>query len=142
METKPIQLSHDVRRFLDEPNFAVLATAGQDGEPHQAVLWYRLEPDGRILLNSRVGRRWPAELRLQPRCSVAVAALGDAYRWVGLQAIVEAIDDDLGRARDDIVVLAERYGETDPESTAAFRSQPRITFRLAVIGVHDHLDGD
>jgi len=48
--------------------------------------------------------------------------------------------DDVGTARDDIVALAERYDEADDESVVSFRTQQRISFRLRVIAVHDHLE--
>src|SRR6266536_2415409 len=47
------------RTFLEQRLFAALATIDPDGAPRQAVIWYRLEDDGRILINSRIGRRWP-----------------------------------------------------------------------------------
>ena len=59
--------------FLAAPRrFAILATLDPDGTPRQAVIWYRLDPDGRITVNSAEGRRWPANLRRDPRCSLAV----------------------------------------------------------------------
>jgi PPOX class probable F420-dependent enzyme len=133
-------LSERVRAFLGQPLYPTLATAGADGEPHQAVIWFRLEPDERILVNSRSPRRWPAELRRSGRGSLAVTDLEDPFRWVGLQVVVEAIIDDVAQARDDIVSLAERYDEADEDSVARFRSQERISFRLRIVAVHDHLE--
>ena len=43
-------------------------------------------------------------------------------------------------AREDIVALSVHYGEFSDDSAARFRSQPRISFRLRVVGAHDHLD--
>ena len=57
---RAISLSDRVRTFLAAPNYATLATIGEDGTPHQAVIWYRLDPDDRILVNSRSPRRWQA----------------------------------------------------------------------------------
>jgi PPOX class probable F420-dependent enzyme len=132
-------LSEQVRAFLARPLYPTLATVGEDGSPHQAVIWYRLEPDGRILVNSRAPRRWPAELARTGRASLAVTDLDDPMRWVGLQLAVDEVIDDVDRARDDIVALAERYDEADDESVAAFRSQQRISFLLRITAVHDHL---
>ena len=129
-----------VREFLEGPLYPTLSTVGADGTPHQAVIWYRLEPDGRVLVNSRSPRRWPTELRTDGRASLAFTDLEDPMRWVGLQAVVEEVIDDVGTARDDIVALAERYEEADDESVASFRTQQRISFRLRVIAVHDHLE--
>jgi PPOX class probable F420-dependent enzyme len=136
----PAALSDGVREFLERPLYPVLGTSGVDGEPHQAVIWYRLESDERILVNSRSPRRWPDELRRFGRASLAFMDLQDPFRWVGIQAVVEEVIDDVARAREDIVELAVRYDEADEESVASFRSQERVSFRLRIIAVHDHLD--
>ena len=133
-------LSERVQAFLGQPLYPTLATAGADGEPHQAVIWFRLELDGRILVNSRSPRRWPAELRRSGRGSLAVTDLEDPFRWVGLQVVVETVIDDVAQAQDDIVSLAEHYDEADEDSVARFRSQDRMSFRLRIVTVHDHLE--
>lgn len=136
----PAVLSDRVRTFLQQPLYPSLATVGADGEPHQAVIWYRLDPDDRILVNSREKRRWPDELRRDARASLAVTDLADPFSWVGLQVVVETVIDDVATARDDIVALAVRYEEDDEESVVRFRSQERISFRLRIVAVHDHLE--
>ena len=133
-------LSERVRNFLELPLYPSLATVGEDGAPHQAVIWYRLEPDGRILVNSRAPRRWPTELQREGRASLAVTNHEDPFLWVGLQVVVEEVVDDVTRAREDIVELAVRYAEDDDDSIAKFRTQQRISFRLRIVAVHDHLD--
>jgi len=136
----PAALSERVRAFLARPLHPTLATSGPDGEPHQAVIWFRLEPDDRILVNSRSPRRWPAELRQAGRASLAITDPDDPMRWVGLQLVVEQVIDDVAVAREDIVALAVRYEEDDDESVADFRTQERISFRLRITAVHDHLE--
>jgi hypothetical protein len=136
------QLDARVIAFLQAPNVASLATVGDDGTPHQAVIWYRLNDDGTLLVNSRAPRRWPAELARSRRASLAIVDEGDGMRWVGLACSVVEIDDDLTRARADIVALAHRYGDTAPGTIAAFMTQQRISFRLRIDAVHDHLAGD
>jgi hypothetical protein len=135
----PAQLSDRVREYLERPLYATISTVGTGRAPHQAVIWYRLEPDGRILVNSRMPRRWPEELERERQASLAVVDLDDPLRWVGLQCVVEAVVHDVDQARDDIVALSVRYGEEDDESTAAFRSQERISFRLRAVAIADHL---
>lgn len=136
----PAVITEPVRRFLAAPRLAALATLGPDGAPHQTFIWYRLEPDGTILVNSLVGRRWPAELRREGRTALAIANVANQLSWVGLTVEVIGIDEDPERAAADIVALAHRY-ETNPSETSitTFRSQQRITFRLRITGVHDHL---
>jgi PPOX class probable F420-dependent enzyme len=136
----PATLSDPVRRFLEGPLYPVLGTSDADGEPHQAVIWYRLEPDDRILVNSRSPRRWPAELRASGRASLAFTDLADPMRWVGVQAVVEDVIDDVAQAREDIVALSIRYDDFSEEGAARFRSQERISFRLRITKVHDHLE--
>jgi predicted pyridoxine 5'-phosphate oxidase superfamily flavin-nucleotide-binding protein len=129
------------RAFLEGPLFAAVATADANGAPRQAVIWYRLEGDGRILINSRVTRFWPANLQRDGRVSLAV--LGpDGYAWLGLTGHVDAIDADPARALADIEALAWRYHPDgpDPADLASYRAFPRITFRIAIDRVHDHLE--
>ena len=101
-----------------------LATVGADGAPHQAVIWYRLDDDGRILVNSRSRRRWPTSCSATRRASLAVigsrrsVALGRAAaRRRGGRSTTSRI------AREDIVALAVRYDEDDAASVASFRTQ-------------------
>lgn len=135
-----VELTDRVREFLRKPNYATLATVAADGTPHQAVIWFRLEDDGRILVNSRAGRRWPAELQGDPRCSLAITERDDPFTWVAVEAEVETVVDDVAAARDDIVALSVHYGEHSADSEQRFRSQPRISFHLRIVRAHDHLD--
>ena len=139
---EPAPLSDDVRVFLEQPHFATLATAGADGAPQQAIIWYRLDPDGRVLVNSREGRRWPADLRRDPRLALAVFYGADPNRWVGITGLVEEIVHDVERARDDIVALAVRYDDASESSIATFRSQQRVSFLIRIVRIHDHLADD
>ena len=130
--------------FLGGRHFATVATIDPGGAPRQAVVWYRLEPDGRILVNSRNTRRWPVNLLRDPRLAIAVPDVDNGLRWLGMTGVVDELVEDVERARDDIVALARRYsadGTADPEDEATFRSQQRITFLVRVTGVHDHLEG-
>ena len=137
-----VALTDRVRAFLEEPHFATLGTTGTDFAPHQAVIWYALRPDGRVLVNSREGRRWPADLRRDPRCSLAVFWGQDPNRWVGITGVVDEVIDDVERARDDIVDLAHRYDDASDSTVATFRSQQRVSFFIRILGVHDHLEDD
>jgi PPOX class probable F420-dependent enzyme len=135
-------LTDAVRSFLAAPHVASVATVDEDGAPRQAVAWYRLEADGRILLNSRTPRRWCTNLIREPRVALSIIDGADPYRWIGLTGIVDEVVDDVDRARDDIVALAHRYHPEgpSPSSIAAFRIQPRVTFLVRITGVHDHLE--
>ena len=138
-------LADRVRSFLEAPgHFATLATLDPDGAPRQAVIWYRLDPDGRIVINSADGRRWPANLRRDPRCSLSVAHPGDGYSFVALVGRVAEIVDDQEVAQADIAGMARAYHADEPAEAASvisrFRTQHRVSFRVEILAVHDHLE--
>jgi PPOX class probable F420-dependent enzyme len=132
-----------IREFLAANRFATIATIDPDGAPRQAVLWYRLDGD-EIVLNSRVGRRWPSNLLREPRIGVTVVDQADGYRWVGLTGTADSITDQ-ATAQADIAEMARRYHADDPAEAERliadeFERQQRISFRVRVAAVHDHLD--
>jgi pyridoxamine 5'-phosphate oxidase-like protein len=136
--TTKTDLRPEILDFLDAPRVATLATVTTEGAPVQAVIWFRRDADGTILVNSRLPRRWPTALLQARRASLAVVDERDGMRWVGLDCHVASVDDDLERGRADIVALAHRYD--DLESVPTFLTQSRISFHLAIDGVHDHLE--
>jgi hypothetical protein len=134
-------LTDRLRTFLAEPLFATIATTDASGAPRQAVIWYRLEDDDRILVNSRVSRFWPAHLLRDGRVSLAVLGR-DGYSWVGIAGHVDEVDDVHDRALADILALADRYHPEgpDPASLESYRAYPRITVRIAIDRAYDHLE--
>lgn len=143
MPQSPATLSDAARAFLGAARFASVATTDPDGAPRQTVVWYRLQPDGRLLLNGRLPRRWCTNLMRDPRVGLSVIDNADGHRWLGLTGIVDEVIEDTDRARDDIVALAHRYHPEGPDEAliAEFRSQPRITYLVRVTGVYDHMEG-
>ena len=129
-----------IRTFLAAPNYATIATIDPDGGPRQAVVWFALDGDV-IVLNSRVGRRWPDNLLRDPRVSIAVIDATDGNYWVGITGTAQAVENQ-ATAQADIVGLARRYGPGDIErQIREFEGQQRISFRVTIGSVHDHLDG-
>jgi hypothetical protein len=130
----PITLPQDARRFLEVPgHYAVIATLGADGSAHQAVIWYAVDEQG-LLINSRVGRRWPTELLRDPRVALTVDASDapsgrEAYVTVQARAVPAASG---AEAMADIQMLARRYGQP----TDRWEGQERITFRLEPLAIH------
>jgi PPOX class probable F420-dependent enzyme len=127
---RPPTLSAEARDFLAGPRIWVIATIGPDGAPHQAVVWYRLDED-EVVINSAVGRRWPANLQRDPRLDLTVA---DGYRFVQLRGKVSTVDDQL-TAQADIAEMARRYHADEPEKAEAlirdrFTHQRRVSFHL------------
>lgn len=136
-------LPERLRAFLDTNRFATIATVDPDGSPRQAVIWYRLDGD-EIVINSKAGRRWPSNLERDQRIAVAVSDQADGYRWVGMTGKVTVVDDQ-PTAQADIAEMARRYHADDPAEAErlisdGFQRQRRVSFRIAIDAVHDHLD--
>lgn len=141
--TDAAPLPDHLRVFIDAPNFATIATLDPDGSPRQAVIWYTLDGD-ELILNSAIGRRWPANLLRDPRVSVAITDRRDGYRWIGLSGTVTVVEDQ-ATAQADIAAMARRYHADDPGKAerlihGRFERQERISFRIRIGAVHDHLD--
>lgn len=136
-------LSDRLRTFIDDIHFVTIATLDDDGSPRQAVIWYALDGDD-LIINSAVGRRWPANLMRDPRVSLAITDYRDGYRWIGFSGTVEVVTDQPA-AQADIAAMARRYHADEPEEAERlirdrFERQERISFRIPVRGVYDHLD--
>lgn len=125
-------LSDEVRAFLDAHPHGTIATTGEDGAPHQALVWFLRRGDT-IVVNSARGRRWPTELIRDGRCSFAVV---DGPSWVSLTGVAEEVADAaVGQA--DIAEMARRYDPTGGDaSIAVFRTQDRVSFVLHPARVH------
>lgn len=129
------------RQMLERPRrFATLATLNPDGAPFQAVIWYALRGDT-IVVNSAVGRRWPANLLRDPRFSFVIE---DGYDWVGVRGEAEAMTSQEA-AQADIAAMARHYHADDPEHAeelirGRFERQERISFLLHAQTVTEHPD--
>ncbi len=78
------------------------------------------------------------------RIAVSIIDPGDGYRWIGLTGRVDVIDDP-EQAQADIAAMARRYYPHDPSRAEdmivrRFRAQQRISFRIHLEELHDHLD--
>jgi PPOX class probable F420-dependent enzyme len=143
--TELVAIPAHLRAFLEAPRFVTLATVDPDGAPRAVVVWCRLEPDGTVMVNSADGRLWPANLRHEPRVALSFIDPADGYRWVGMSAVVERIDDDQPTAQADIAALARSYHADEPEEAerliaSRFERQQRVSFRLRPLAIHDHLE--
>jgi PPOX class probable F420-dependent enzyme len=132
-----------VRDFLAATRFVTIATIDADGRPRQAVVWYRLDGD-EIVINSAVGRIWPKNLLRDRRIGLTVVDADDGYRWIGLNGTATATRDQT-IAQADIAEMARRYHADEPDEAERlirdrFETQERISFRVAIESVHDHLD--
>ena len=94
-----------VRRLLERPNPAVIATLRADGQPVSVATWYAMDGD-QVLVNMDESRRRLQHLRSDPRVSLTVLA-EDWYTHVSLVGKVVRMYDDEGLA--DIDRLSQHY---------------------------------
>ena len=91
------------------PNHAVVSTLNEDGSIHATVVWASVE-DGRIAVNSAVGRKWPTNLERNPAITVLVYDETNPYDYVEVRGTAsgttEGADDHIDR-------LAKRYLDAD-----------------------------
>jgi PPOX class probable F420-dependent enzyme len=104
-------LNDEIRRLLDGPNYAVLATINPDGGPQTSAMWVGRDGDD-VLFSTVAGRRKHRNLERDPRASVSVIDHDDPENYVELRGHV-TIDEDVGRAFD--TQLSWKYDGRDPE---------------------------
>ena len=132
------KLTEEMRDFLEAVHFAVVATLRADGLPHQTVMWYALEEDGTVLLNTPFDSLKHRHLKRDPRLSVCVE---DGYRYVTLRGKVE-INEDPEQAGTDYRSLGRRYRDSFPARPPqgegegpAILSRERVSLYLTVDSV-------
>ena len=112
-----------VKALLDKPNHAVVSSLNDDGSIHSTVVWVDVE-DGRLAVNSAVGRKWPSNLQANPTVTVLVYDEDNPYDYVEVRgtavARTEGADEHIDR-------LTQRYMGVD---SYPFRQagEQRITF--------------
>ena len=76
-------------RHLLERNHAVVSTLNEDGSVHSTVVWVNVE-DGKVAVNSALGRRWPTNLERDPRITVLVYDESNPFEYVEMRGTVTA----------------------------------------------------
>lgn len=98
-----------VRRLLEQRNHAVISTLNEDGSIHGTVVWVDLV-DGRVAVNSAVGRTWPTNLQRNPTITVVVYDEANPYEYVEVRG--QAVQR-LQGAEEHIDRLAKKYVGAD-----------------------------
>ena len=112
-----------VQALLQPKNHAVLSTLNEDGSIHSTVVWQD-QVDGRLAVNSAVGRKWPTNLERDSTVTVVVYDESNPYDYVEVRGRatgrLEGADEHIDR-------LAKKYLGAD---SYPFRQQgeQRITY--------------
>jgi PPOX class probable F420-dependent enzyme len=129
------ELNEKVRAALQEPQFWHLATLNPDGSPQATTVWLDLR-DGKILVNSALGRKKPRNLANDPRVALSWSDPTNHQHSIAIQGrVVDSYEGD--RAEADIDSLAKKYIGQDVypwrqpgERRVSFLIEPTHVFHL------------
>jgi len=105
------QLTEQDRALLGPPNFAWIVTINPDGSPQATLTWVGAN-ETHVLVNTAVGRRKDRNVERDPRVTIAVQQVGDPYRWLSIEGVVEQREIGSG-AEEHIAALALAYDGSD-----------------------------
>jgi PPOX class probable F420-dependent enzyme len=129
-------LPANVRAFLEEPHYAVMATINRSGTPQLTVMWYALHPtEDLILLNSSRGLLKVTNLQRDPRMALCVE---DGDRYVTLEGTAELVIDRAAQEREVNEHIAPRYvgQRLGSQRWDAIKGSDRIGIRMQIEKLH------
>jgi PPOX class probable F420-dependent enzyme len=90
------ELNADVKRLLDRPNYAHVATLLPDGAPHTVPVWIAREGEDVAILTGP-GSRKARNTERDPRVAISLIDVDQPYASVLIRGrVVERIDGDRG----------------------------------------------
>ena len=98
-------LPERARELIDGKNFATVATIQPDGAPQASVVWVKRDGDD-VLFSTVKGRRKYANLSADPRISVVITDVANAYEYVEIRGAASITDDPNAEL---IEELAQKY---------------------------------
>jgi PPOX class probable F420-dependent enzyme len=129
--------SNNVRAFLEEPRFAVMATINALETPQLTVMCFALsaEEDNVVVLNATRGLLKERSLRRDPRMSLCIE---DGLRYVALQGRAELVDDLNVQEREVNEVIAPRHigRRLGSQHWQVIKDYGRLGIRMHVERVH------
>ncbi len=132
------ELPEAARTALEGKNFWHLATVNPDGSPQSTTVWINTR-DGKIIVNTALGRKKPRNLEKDPRVALSwhETTPEGGYHSVSIQGrVVETLTGD--QAEKDIDDLAQKYIGQSPYPWRSPGEQ-RVTYviepeKVAVMG--------
>jgi PPOX class probable F420-dependent enzyme len=119
-------LDEGVRRLLDGPNLASVATIDARGRPRVHPTW--VSTDGEtVWLNSQEGRQWLTRLRRSGRVAISIVNAEDPEEYVEIRGTL--VGDTHEGAKEHIDALSRTYLGVDYQHH--FEGEQRVIFRIA-----------
>jgi PPOX class probable F420-dependent enzyme len=121
------ELSEHAQELLRNPNVGFLATVDPSGWPQVTPVWVDVQ-DGRILVNTAIGRIKDRNVRGDPRVAISVAASNNPWDKIDVRGrIVDIVEGD--EAERHIDRLAQKYIGQD---TYPFRTPGERRVKLVI----------
>ncbi|WP_051581315.1 TIGR03618 family F420-dependent PPOX class oxidoreductase [Pseudonocardia acaciae] len=120
-----------LRRLLDSPVFATVATVESDGSPHQSVVWITRDGDD-VLFITAVGSRKERNLRRDPRVSLLVSPPDEPYTYAALHGTAALAAEGARQLRDTLAhkYTGRSYADHNADAAARHGEIPITTVRL------------
>ena len=108
---------NDVRRLLERPNYAHIATLLPSGAPHSVPVWIDVEDSDDVVILTSPGSRKARNIKRDPRVAISITDVDQPYASVLIRGqVTEVIEGD--RAWEIIDRIARKYtGEPYPLRT-------------------------
>ena len=103
-------IPEELADILDKKGFALMATLGPDGQPHNSPVWY--DWDGEYVLISHTKERQKyRNVQADKRVALSILDPENPYRYLEIRGVVEEIIDDPDKTL--IHKLAKKYRDLD-----------------------------
>jgi PPOX class probable F420-dependent enzyme len=111
------EMINEVRRLLERPNYAHIATLLPDGAPHSVPVWIDAEGANEVVILTSPGSRKARNVKRDPRVAISITDVDQPFASVLIRGqVTEIIEGD--RAWDIIDRIARKYtGEPYPLRT-------------------------
>jgi PPOX class probable F420-dependent enzyme len=127
-----VPLSPNVQSFLKEGVYANISTLMKDGSPQSSVVW--VDTDGEnLLVNSSINRVKTKNMLRDPRVSLTIMTLDNAYRGIYVRGRATSITEDSDLSFIDS--LAKKYRGQDEYPRDRLVGETRMKIVIEPISV-------
>lgn len=118
-------LSDKVRRLIEGPNYAALATINPDGSPQTSIIWIGLHGDD-IVMSTVPGRLKVRNMERDPRVSISVLDHEDPDNYLEIRGLA-TIESEGGVELDEKLSWVYDGKEPERDETNSERIVVRVT---------------
>jgi len=125
-------IPHDYMDLFNKKAFAVLTTLMPDGSPQTQPVWVDFE-NGRVLVNSALGRQKDKNMRRDPRVAITLIDPDNPYRYLEIRGKVKEVTQN--GAAQHIDKMAKKYLDKDKYPFAQPGEQ-RVLYKIEPEKIH------